>query len=74
MASGRPLAAWIADAYTPEKLKAWLDAQGLAGSIGVANGLVVCSVALVIFEIRKVELADYLPALAVAPLLGGLLG
>ena len=29
--SGQPLAAWIATAYTPEKLKAWLDAQGLAG-------------------------------------------
>ena len=28
---GWPLAAWIADAYTPEKLKAWLDAHGLAG-------------------------------------------
>jgi len=31
-AGGRPLAAWIADTYTPEKLKAWLDTQGLAGS------------------------------------------
>jgi hypothetical protein len=31
-AGGQPLAAWIANAYTPEKLKAWLDAQGLAGS------------------------------------------
>jgi len=28
----RPLAAWIADGYTPEKLQAWLDAHGLAGS------------------------------------------
>jgi hypothetical protein len=25
-----PLAQWIAQAYTPEKLKAWLDAHGLA--------------------------------------------
>jgi protein tyrosine/serine phosphatase len=31
-AGGRPLAAWISDSYTPEKLKAWLDARGLAGS------------------------------------------
>ena len=30
-AGGRPLAAWISDSYTPEKLKAWLDARGLAG-------------------------------------------
>jgi hypothetical protein len=28
----QPLAPWIADSYTPEKLKAWLDAHGLAGS------------------------------------------
>jgi protein tyrosine/serine phosphatase len=33
-AGGRPLAAWISDGYTPEKLKAWLDACGLAGSYG----------------------------------------
>ena len=31
-ASGRPLATWIADGYTPEKLKAWLDGRGLADS------------------------------------------
>ena len=31
-AGGRPLAAWIADSYTPEKLKAWLDGHGLEGS------------------------------------------
>ena len=33
-AGGRPLAAWISDSYTPEKLQAWLDAHGLAGSYG----------------------------------------
>jgi hypothetical protein len=33
-AGGAPLAAWIADAYTPEKLEAWLAARGLAGSHG----------------------------------------
>ncbi len=33
-AGGAPLAAWIADAYTPEKLEAWLAAHGLAGSHG----------------------------------------
>jgi protein tyrosine/serine phosphatase len=29
-AAGAPLADWIAKSYTPEKLKAWLDAHGLA--------------------------------------------
>jgi hypothetical protein len=50
-------------------VKPWLDAQGLAWSVGVADGLVTCSVAIVIFEVRRVELANYLPALALAPLL-----
>ena len=29
---GAPLAAWIAHSYTPEKLKAWLDARGMESS------------------------------------------
>ena len=28
-ADGRPLARWIADSYSPEALKSWLDANGL---------------------------------------------
>lgn len=31
-ANGRPLKAWIADSYTPEQLKAWLDSHDLADS------------------------------------------
>jgi hypothetical protein len=46
----------------------------LTDSVGLAAGLVTCVVALVIFEIRRVELANYLPALAVAPLLAHWLG
>ena len=30
--NGAPLAQWVAQSYTPEKLKAWLDAKGLGGS------------------------------------------
>ncbi|HUC84201.1 MAG TPA: DUF554 family protein [Candidatus Acidoferrales bacterium] len=47
----------------------WLEAHGLASSVGVAAGLVTCVVALVILQVRRVELANYLPALIVAPLL-----
>lgn len=47
----------------------WLDAHFLAGYVNLAAGLVAGSVALVILEIRRVELANYLPALVVAPLL-----
>jgi len=45
----------------------------LVDSVNAAAGLVACTVALVIFESRKVELANYLPALAVALLLAWLL-
>jgi uncharacterized membrane protein YqgA involved in biofilm formation len=38
-------------------------------SVGATAGLLTCVITIVIFEIRKVELANYLPALAVAPLL-----
>jgi hypothetical protein len=31
-AGGKPLAQWVAEDYTPEALKAWLEANGLAGS------------------------------------------
>lgn len=50
-----------------------LDSHGLICPVGTAAGLIACAVALVIFEVRKVELANYLPALAVAPLLAKLL-
>jgi uncharacterized membrane protein YqgA involved in biofilm formation len=38
-------------------------------SINVAVGLIACIVTIVIFEIRKVELANFLPALVIAPFL-----
>jgi hypothetical protein len=52
----------------------WLDAHFLTSSVNAAAGLVTCIVALVIFEIRRVELNGYLPALVVAPLLAHWLG
>ena len=52
----------------------FLDAHGLTASVNVAAGFVACAVALVILEVRKVELANYLPALAVAPVLTRFIG
>ena len=46
-----------------------LNIPGQADSLLVASGLVTFSIAIVIFEVRKVELANYLPAVAIAPLL-----
>ena len=50
-----------------------LAAPGLADSVMVTGGLTACVVALVIFEVRKVALANYLPGLLIAPLLTRLL-
>lgn len=47
----------------------WLELHGLVGSINMVAGLIACAVAVVIFEVRKVELANYLPALVLAPVL-----
>ena len=51
----------------------FLEARQLLDSVNAAAGLAACAVALVIFETRKVELANFLPSLAVAPLLTWLL-
>jgi len=47
----------------------FLNARGLTAPVHAAAGLVTCAVALVIFQLRKIELANYLPALVLAPLL-----
>lgn len=53
--------------------KSILDAHNLVYPVNTVSGFTACAVALVIFEVRKVELANYLPALAIAPLLAWLL-
>jgi uncharacterized membrane protein YqgA involved in biofilm formation len=46
-----------------------LQDQGLLGSVSVTGGLLVFMISLIILNVRPVPLADYLPSLAVAPLL-----
>jgi uncharacterized membrane protein YqgA involved in biofilm formation len=52
--------------------KPFLESHGLIDPVNAVAGLIACAVAVVIFEVRKVELANYLPALVVAPLLAWL--
>lgn len=54
-------------------LAPFLAGHDLIAPINTVIGFITCAVALVIFEVRKVELADFLPCLAVAPLLAWLL-
>jgi uncharacterized membrane protein YqgA involved in biofilm formation len=50
-------------------LKPVLETHSLVDSVNAAGGLLVFCVALVILELKRIELADYLPSLAFAPLL-----
>jgi uncharacterized membrane protein YqgA involved in biofilm formation len=46
-----------------------LSARDLVDPVNMVGGLLVFSVALVMMGVRKIELADYLPSLALAPLI-----
>ena len=46
-----------------------LDGHGLVGVVNATAGVLIFSVSLLIFEVRRVEIADYLPSLLWAPLL-----
>lgn len=41
----------------------------LLNAVNAVGGLLICSIAWIIFEIKKIEIADYLPSLVFAPLL-----
>lgn len=45
-----------------------LTTPEMVHSVGAVGGLILCATTLVILSVRRVELANYLPALAVAPL------
>jgi len=47
----------------------WLVKYALLDPVNAIAGLLVFCVALIIFELKKIELADYLPSLLFAPLL-----
>ena len=49
-------------------LEPLLRTHALLDSVNAVGGLIVCTIGLVIFEFKKVELAEFLPALLVAPL------
>jgi uncharacterized protein len=51
----------------------FLEAHQLVDSLNATGGLLIFCVALIIFEIKKIEVTDYLPSLIYAPLLTWLL-
>ena len=49
------------------RLAPWLEAQHVLGVFHASAGLIMTYVTLVIFEVKKVEIAYYLPSLFIAP-------
>jgi len=65
-----PVAAFLSGlTLLGDRIEPWLAAQGLLGVVHASGGLIMTYVTLVIFEVKKVEIANYLPALVVAPAL-----
>lgn len=50
-------------------LAPWLNQHGLVDPIQAVSGMLVFSVALIILDLKKVQVGDYLPSLAAAPVL-----
>ena len=50
-------------------LEPMLESHGLVDSILATNGLLIFCVSLIILNLKKIELTDYLPSLAIAPLI-----
>ena len=70
MLSAVPVAAFLyALTLLGAAIEPWLTTHQLVGVFHASAGLIMTYVALVIFEVKKVEIGNYLPALAVAPAL-----
>ena len=52
-----------------KSLESWMNNAALVDSINATGGMLVFCTSLIILEIKKVELANYLPSLIYAPLL-----
>jgi len=50
-------------------IRPFLESHSLVDSVNAVGGLLVFTVSLVILELKKIELADYLPSLVFAPLI-----
>ncbi len=53
-------------------LKPVLEARGLIDPVNAVGGLLVFCVGLLILDLKKIEVTDYLPSLVIAPLLASL--
>ena len=52
-----------------QTLQPFLRDQALLDSVSATSGLLICCLAMIILDLKKVRVADYLPSLLFAPLL-----
>jgi len=52
----------------------WLESRGVADPLHTTAGFLVICISLLVFEMRRIEVTDYLPALVLAPLFAWWLG
>lgn len=72
--SSLPVLAWVGTLTLGVRwVTTGLSSPAALHSLELTAGFLVLTVVLIVFELKRVELADYLPALAVAPLLTWLL-
>jgi uncharacterized membrane protein YqgA involved in biofilm formation len=68
--SAVPVAAFLSGlSLLGHRLEPLLTQHGVLGVVQGTAGLMITYVALIIFEVKKVELGNYLPCLVLAPLL-----
>jgi uncharacterized membrane protein YqgA involved in biofilm formation len=68
--SAVPVLTWQGTlAVCARALEPYLNDHALLDSVSVTGGLLIFCIALIMLELKKIELADYLPSLFFAPLL-----
>jgi len=73
LAAALPVAALqLAISFGALQAEPWLRSHQMLDALHVVCGFLILYVSLIIFEVKKVELGDYLPAMLVAPALAWL--
>ncbi len=68
--SALPVVAFLGTIFLAAKsLRPFLHQHGLVDSILATDGFLIFCVALIILNLKKIELADYVPSLAIAPVI-----
>ncbi|HMJ88951.1 MAG TPA: DUF554 family protein [Candidatus Acidoferrum sp.] len=71
--AGLPVAALLAAiSFGALSIEPWLRSNQMLDALHVVCGFLILYVSLIVFEIKKVELGDYLPAMLVAPAVAAL--